>query len=82
MQILRKNKNLQVHLIALRDLKTPPPLILRNLDNFPPGAFYWTLTPTIRHKIVPRTFHQNHRVSLQIKKALLAKQNKENKLRD
>ena len=26
-------------------LKHPPALILRNLDNFPPGAFYSTLPP-------------------------------------
>ena len=42
LQILRKNS--QVHLIVREenDLNTP---ILRNLDNFPPGAFYSTPHP-------------------------------------
>ena len=45
-------KKPQVHLIITRELpNNPTPLILRNLDNFPPGAFYSTL-PTIRHKRV------------------------------
>ena len=42
-KFLRKNP--QVHLIILREWperpkNDPPPPILRNLDNFPPGAFY------------------------------------------
>ena len=35
-------KKTQVHLIIIRELKTTLPLILRNLDNLPPGAFYST----------------------------------------
>ena len=33
-------KNPQVHLIIVREWPPPPP-ILRNLDNSPPGAFIW-----------------------------------------
>ena len=47
LQILGKNS--QVHLIIIReenDLNTP---ILRNLDNFPPGAFYSTPPPHTPH---------------------------------
>ena len=45
MQILGKNPH--VHLIIRRDWTKnppppPPPSILRNLDDFPPGAFYLT----------------------------------------
>ena len=40
LQILGK-KTLQVHLIIIREWpKNNPPPILRNLDNFSPGAFY------------------------------------------
>ena len=53
LQILGK-KNVQIHLVIAREgLKTPPP-ILRNLDNFPSGAFYSTPPPSIRHKRVPQ----------------------------
>ena len=56
LQILGK-KTTQVHLTIIRELPKntpPPPTILRNLDNSPPGAFYSTLPPppTIRHKRV------------------------------
>ena len=46
LQILGK-KTTQVHLTIIRELpkNTPPPTILRNLDNSPPGAFYSTLPP-------------------------------------
>ena len=35
-------KNLQVHLIIIKEWPKNTPPILRNLDNFPPGAFYST----------------------------------------
>ena len=35
-------KNLQVHLNIIRELPRNDSSILRNLDNFPPGAFYST----------------------------------------
>ena len=45
-------KNPQVHLVIIRQWpkNTPHPPILGNLDNFPPGVFYSTPLPTIRHK--------------------------------
>ena len=53
----------QVHSIVIRELpkNSPPPPILRDLDNFPLGAFYSTnpllhsLPPAISHKGVHRT---------------------------
>ena len=38
-------KNPQVHLIIIREWPKTNPPILRNLDNFPPGAFYSNLPP-------------------------------------
>ena len=37
-------KNIQVYLIIIREWpkNTPPPFIIDNLGNFPPGAFYST----------------------------------------
>ena len=45
----------QVHLIIMREWPENNPLILRNLHNFPPGAFYSTPF-TIRHKRVYREY--------------------------
>ena len=45
----------QAHLIIMRKWPENNPLILRNLDNFPPGAFYSTPF-TIRHKRVYREY--------------------------
>ena len=49
-QILKKTP--QVHLIIIREWPTnnPSSLILRNLDNFPPGAFYWTSPCPLHHQ--------------------------------
>ena len=48
-------KTPQVHLIIMREWPENNSLILRNLDNFPPGAFYSTPF-TIRHKRVYREY--------------------------
>ena len=58
LQILRKSA--QVHLIIIRKWPKNNPLILRNLNNFPPYGFYLTPhppspSPTIRHKRVYST---------------------------
>ena len=45
-QIANFGKNPQIRLIIIREgPKIPPPPILRNFDNFPPGAFYSTPSP-------------------------------------
>ena len=44
MQIFAK-KTPQVHLIITKEWPKNTPPILRNLDNFPPGAFYPTHPP-------------------------------------
>ena len=46
----KQQKNTQVCLIIRKLPKNNPPPILRNHDNFPPDAFYFTIPPTIRHK--------------------------------
>ena len=46
----------------------PLPPILRNLDNFPPGAFYWTPPPTIKHERIRNLLYK-----VNSKKAVTAK---------
>ena len=49
----------------------PLPPILRNLDNFPPGAFYWTPPPTIKHERVCNLYKVNSKKAVTAKATLI-----------